>query len=327
MRYPSQPRAGKSRPLVRILLVGSAGAVLLLGGVFLLGRRGGSAGITGEGESRETDGAQGAVEVDAAGIESLWAEGRFGAVMEVVDASLAERPLDFAWLRLAGLASFSDGITEPDEFAARRNLERARTELARALVVAPEEARPELHYYLGKALFHLGYFHLDEALRHFALAREQGLNPIPADLPEYEGLVLAGLGRHAQAALAFNEALAVEDRAALRLALARAYSEAGQAADARTQAELVIGGNDPQLAREARYLLATDLREAGDLEGAAEVYEEIVSIDESQADAWHALGEIALERGDRAQARSFWRRALSQDPGHTPSLMRLGNSG
>ncbi len=326
MRYPSQQRVGRVRPLVRILIVGVVGLVLVVGGIAVLTRRAGDE----RSNAADEEVSSGTVEAlggESSDIAELWNAGRFRAVTELVEVSLAEDPLDFGLLRIAGLAAFSDAITEPDEFASRQQFENARRVLGRALVIAPTESAAELHYFLGKTLFHLGYFHLDEALFHLRLARETGLEPIPTDLPEYEGLVLAGLGRHSAAAEAFALALEAEDRLAVRLALARAHAEAGQFASARIQAERVMSGDDPRLAREARYLLAGNLQERDDLEAAAALYQEIVELDESQADAWFALGEISLAQGDRARARALWRRALSQDPGHTPSLARLGNSG
>src|SRR5438045_828410 len=54
--------------------------------------------------------------------------------------------------------------------------------------------------------------------------------------------------------------------------------------------------------------------QAGHLEEAAAACRELVSLDDSQASAWHLLGIIVLQAGDAVAARPYLERALAIAP-------------
>jgi predicted negative regulator of RcsB-dependent stress response len=65
------------------------------------------------------------------------------------------------------------------------------------------------------------------------------------------------------------------------------------------------------------------LQKKGDTNGAEQQYLSIIKEGGGNAEAHYMLGELYLARGNTAQARSEWRKAVRSDPAYVPARQRL----
>jgi len=95
-----------------------------------------------------------------------------------------------------------------------------------------------------------------------------------------------------------------------------AYLDAGGALDAPALGALSEAGRELGYARYS----------AGDLPGAAAVFERVAELDPQNAEAVTWLGRIALERGESEAAQEYWRRVLTLRPGDPTARYYLQQS-
>jgi lipopolysaccharide biosynthesis regulator YciM len=114
----------------------------------------------------------------------------------------------------------------------------------------------------------------------------------------------------------------------LQRSLTMDYLEAGRYSDARTAAEKLLGYDRKN--EEALEIMARVLEEAGDLEKAYEVQEELVRRSKSDGAAFLALyrsqiGANQLAEGERGKAKKSFESALHTDGDCLPALLYLGD--
>ena len=126
------------------------------------------------------------------------------------------------------------------------------------------------------------YFSLDRGEDAVALvAAAVNAHPDSAELLDLKGRVLLRVGRNAEAAKAFETALAAD-------------------ADFAPALEAV----------------ATMKRTAGDLDGAIVLYERAAAADETRAEAQYLAAQTQLMKGDQEAAQRLLKSALARDPSH-----------
>ena len=196
----------------------------------------------------------------------------------------------------------------------------------------------------------LGHGHLETARDRFE--RLLAENPRMADISASLAQTLQRLGRHAEAADAFERAIDVaNDPRALFLAQAESlialerYDEAeiriaaAGDLDLRTSAELgmQVAFARGDLARAQTLLSATALDDArafelrgllasrrGDLAAAEAALGAALALDPERPEAWALLGRTLHDRGRRDEALEAWRRAVALDSGQYEALFNFG---
>lgn len=208
--------------------------------------------------------------------------------------------LDAAWALSAGLVAGSPERKELDEY------------LALTL------DQPSGRLRLGQDLANRGQ--LDAAEKEMAQAA--AWDPQSPGILEAHALVLAGLGRSAEAGGKFRRAaeLAPTD-ASLPLRAALAYAEAGRLAEAEGSLRLAVD-RDPKFDR-AWYNLGLLLAQSNRLNEAADALRQAESIAPSVPDYPYALGTVLLRGGDRVGARDAAQRTLRIEPGHPGALQLM----
>jgi tetratricopeptide (TPR) repeat protein len=204
-------------------------------------------------------------------------------------------------------------------------------------IVATGRAFADVHHLLGVSLSLLGQ--RERALAELARALE--LNPRYLEALIHLGLVLAELGREAEAAEAFRRAASsvsppaegLPAHVASRLAnqhaeLADAYAEAGalDRAVEQYQRALELGPGFVDL----RYRMARLLLESGRSLEAREALEEVLRLRPNFVDALAALGLAHYRSGDAHGARDIWKACLSRRPENArvdAYLSMLGRAG
>ncbi len=120
-------------------------------------------------------------------------------------------------------------------------------------------------------------------------------------------------------------ALAVRERLNHQTAwhyYALALEQARQPDDAESAYEAALQLGTPSrilLLQAGRFFLS-----AGKLTRAGEIYQQMVELEPSSADAHHGLGEVARLSGDVPQAIKHFEQAITLNAGSFPSLMNLG---
>jgi tetratricopeptide (TPR) repeat protein len=149
---------------------------------------------------------------------------------------------------------------------------------------------------LGFAAFLSGSYEESEK----ALRQEIAIHPDDATARAYLGMSLFETGEYAEASATFQFfGSALSSKPLVEATAAAAFARAGQRAQAEdTLADLSTAATDPQVqAREAVAWL-----DLGDVGRATELAQAALSGNAQTADAMRVLGEIALERGDGADA-------------------------
>ncbi len=157
------------------------------------------------------------------------------------------------------------------------------------------------------------------------MARAVEWDPHSPGIRDAQGMVLAGLGRVAEAGNAFYRAaeLAGPRGAPSALRAGLALAEAGQAAGAENSFRLALQ-LDPH-AHRARYNLGLLLAQAGRLTEAAAALRAAEADAPAEADYPYALATVLLRTGDRAGARTAAERCLRLEPGHSGARQLLGS--
>ncbi len=160
-----------------------------------------------------------------------------------------------------------------------------------------------------------------EAVARFreAVALRDDLVPAHANL----GLLLAALGRHAEAEASLRvAALRMPADAALQNALGVAQESQGRFADAETSYRAALGAR-PESA-EAHANLGNCLRRLGRPDEAQAHYDRAIELEPGFAVAHYNLGVLLQDRGDHATAAAHYAQALAQRAGYVEALNNLG---
>ena len=295
-----------------------AGAVVLAGGVYIIGRF-----KEGAGSERKE-------------LLQLWDSGSYDEVFTQSGAALASRPVDYFLLTMHGFSAYQMGISQINSLDSARYFDECIESLRKAMLLKNAANDGRLYYVLGKAYSNKGESYADLAVKFLENAR--GLSYKAADIPEYLGKAYAAIGDYRSSVAAFSEALdpstVLDPNAAsapqsakhtdkLFLFIARSYFELGEFDTARAYLQRCIDiSPDSQTVFDAKLLLAEVRTKTGDINGAVKQLREILEL-EDNAEAHYRLGELYALQGDMIRARAEWRLALRADPAHIKARQRL----
>ena len=80
---------------------------------------------------------------------------------------------------------------------------------------------------------------------------------------------------------------------------------------------------DTTILQDALLSLGRSYRLQERFDESIDVYQRILEINESSAEAHFGIGEVYLAQGEQDRARFEWREAIRLDPNHIESLQRL----
>lgn len=252
----------------------------------------------------------------------LWNSQEYTELVTVATERLNDEPLDETALTLRGFAQFYLAMQEVNEERTQTQLIGSVEDLKRALLLEEPRLEAQIHYVLGKAFFHRGRFFYDEAIAELLVAREQGIEKL--DLLEYLALASQELNRDREAIDYYREAIDFGGEPIHKLSLADLLIEGERYLEADALLEEVLSEtSDVGIIQHAYLSSGLSFRRQERWAEAVDAYEELLSINESSADAHFGLGETYLGMGDSNLARYEWREAVRLDPNHIESLQRL----
>jgi Flp pilus assembly protein TadD len=142
---------------------------------------------------------------------------------------------------------------------------------------------------------------------------------------DLRGLSLAELGRHGEAAVHFERALAIDPRAAeTAFHLGNSLLALERLPDAQLAFERALQLRSKYAG--AKNGLGAILARLGDEDAAIVAFREALAIDPAFADAACNLGTVLLETGDVAEAARWFERAIELDPGNSHVYLQLVRS-
>ncbi|TXT46994.1 MAG: hypothetical protein FD137_1160 [Spirochaetes bacterium] len=281
-------RSGWKRRRLNIFIIGAA--VLLGTGILAVA-------VLGSGNKES----KGVSRVYRTAVLEAWNQGDVQKTLELSRSGLDSNPFEPFFLSFQGIASYylSLGKNEGDE--RQELLDQTVFSLRKALALnAKLSVRPQIEYVLGKAYYQKGQPWFDLALRHLQIARQKGF--MANDLEQYLGLANVGLLRHAEAAVHFVRAIAVNPSDVLMLLAALSYKEMGEVEKASGFLEQAIAqAKDAVVTQRARFLSAEIALAQGRVADAEAQYEAILSADPRSAEAWYRIGTIYETRGEERQ--------------------------
>lgn len=260
-------------------------------------------------------------------LEKKWQNQEYAAVYASAKILLDEDQYKPEYNFYYGMSAFYLALEQIDLIDAQRYIEEAIFSFRKALHRAKKKDLPVLHYLLGKSYFQknsysASYFYADLAVIHLKKAEELGF--FSSDIPEYLGLSYALLHETEASIRSFSQALSVRESDVLLLAIAQQYLEVNNYAIAKQYIHLAINKTkNEQIVLEANLLLAHILFTEKAFDEALELYTEIISVDEDNADAYFGIGLIYEEKGDLVRARAQWRRVLNIQINHSGAIQKL----
>ncbi|WNJ99852.1 putative 2OG-Fe(II) oxygenase [Thalassospiraceae bacterium LMO-JJ14] len=241
-------------------------------------------------------------------VREALATGHATEALAEVRRLLASRLRDPAVLNLGGIAAFQCGA----EGEARKLLEEACTR-------APEDA--EIRMNLGNVL--AGGDDKQAALAAYESAHD--LAPGYAEPAYNAGVLLAGMGRHADAADWFRKALQRDiEHTAAAIGRAEALRATGDLQGARAELEALIQRRPEDAVAYTNH--AAVLSETGDDAGARQAALKAGQCDPGLAAAHFNLGVAEQALGEDEDAIQSYRRALALEPGHAAAALNQGEA-
>tara|TARA_B100000614_G_scaffold190420_1_gene171464 strand:- start:1381 stop:2328 length:948 start_codon:yes stop_codon:yes gene_type:complete len=252
----------------------------------------------------------------------MWNQERYDEVVTLTTEQLGQFPLDPTALTLRGFSRFYLAMDAVDTDGRHDLLVGAIRDLRRVLLLPNPELEPQIHYVLGKAYFHRGEFFYDSATTELVAARDQGV--VRLDLLEYLALASRDLGRTDDAIGYFHDAIELGDEAIHRVTLADILIGEGRYSEADALLSRAIDQTeDTTILQDALLSLGRSYRLQERFDESIDVYQRILEINESSAEAHFGIGEVYLAQGEQDRARFEWREAIRLDPNHIESLQRL----
>ncbi len=260
-------------------------------------------------------------------LQALWNSEEYKATYDFASDILYQVPYHNTALTYHGYSAFYLALSSTDSIQVHSYIDEAINSLRLALLHAPNELKPQLEYMLGKTYFHKNrlsayYFYSDLAIKYLHSAHNNGYNA--NDIFEYLGLSYASLGMTDESIAYFTEALLVNNSDVLQLAIAEQYYNKGSYNAAKPYLELVKNESENMLyVIQCMNLLGQIYFSEENYNEAQKEFEDILAINDREANAYYGLGLIYEQQGDFVKARSQWRRALEIEANHAGARLKM----
>lgn len=251
-----------------------------------------------------------------------WNNQDYMAVYEKTGRILDKKPLDSQALMFRGFACYYLAMAQIEAGLSEAYIDEGIENLRNALENCDLGLRPRIAYVLGKAYYQKGAYYADLACQYLDEAYISGFEA--DDLAEYRGLSYAALGDYEKSQECFTEALTVNSSDLLLFAIAQNYYNVENMDMSKQYLNQVIDmTKDADMEIKARLLLAEIFVQGGDWSQAESQYDIVLEKQPDNADAYYGYGLIYEGMGDTAKARSYWRKALSLNPAHEKTRIKL----
>lgn len=255
-------------------------------------------------------------------VQRAWSAKDYQLVFDSCRAALENKPLDAYYLTFHGFSSFYLGVSQISDEEKGKFLDESVASLRKALLRQRAPMKREIHYILGKAYFHKGRFYLDQAAKYLELALSERMRA--DDIDEYLALTHFSLGNEARSLEYFERALSARPTDQLYIAMASALIKNGQGEKgAELLTKAIASTKDIAAEHKARFMLCELYILDGALDAAEAEAAAVLEGDSQSAEAHYQMGIIQQKRGDNARARAEWRKAVSLDPMHQASRLKL----
>ena len=152
-------------------------------------------------------------------LSALWKEQKYAEINSRADSILAVTPLNEEALVYNGFAYFYESVAQSSLENKIPLLDKAATNLRRALLSKDNSLTASIYYVLGKTYYFKGKFYLDLSIKYLNKSVEDGYSG--EDTYEYLGLAYSDLGEYDQAAGYFQKAIAQHPSGLLLFILAQ----------------------------------------------------------------------------------------------------------
>ena len=254
----------------------------------------------------------------------VWNEGDFEQAYIISRNALLEKPLDYFLLTINGFSAFQLGISQINNQNMQNFINESIFALRKAMIKKEAAKDGRVFYVLGKAYSYKGPEYADLAVTYLETASNLSFDA--QDIPEFLGLAYAAFGDYRNSVAAFSNAFVPGSQPSdnLLLSIARSYIAMEEYNTAHGYLQRCVDTSpDSRSVIIARFLLAENYVNTGDLENARMQYVSIINESGENAEARFQLGEIFNMQGDMTRARSEWRMAYRQDPAHARARARL----
>ncbi|MBU0934625.1 MAG: tetratricopeptide repeat protein [Spirochaetes bacterium] len=252
-----------------------------------------------------------------------WQRKDYDLILQKTEAVLLTDPMNAFNLAFYGFSAFYTGLQSIDGETRLSLMHTSVMALRKALIIGLPEFTSRIQYVIGKASFYRGQDFYDDAIRFLLAALDNNYRSF--DIWEYLALAYKNLGETQKSIDAFTAAILENpDSLPLHMAAALVHQEAGNSTETTKLASRVwLESTDQFLREQAGLLLAAQSIEAGLYETGLSYIDAIKLVNPNSAEAWYWEGLAFQGLNDAIRARAAWRRAVSIDPMHAASRIKL----
>ncbi len=256
-------------------------------------------------------------------LASLWNSGQIEKTLVESRAAVEKSPFDEYFLTMRGISAYYSALNAQDEETRQLLLEESVVALRKAVAIGiPNRMKAQLYYILGKSYYQEGTPWFDLAKRYLLLAKKSGSRE--NDISQYLAILYSAQKDYAGALPWFEEALKNDPSEPLQLSAAVMYSSTGQGDKASAILnQLSSSAKDAKIKLKAKVLLSQIKFDAGDIAGALQGYQQALSEDPLNVDAWLGLGFIYSKQNNSLEARAAFRKVVQIDPTNADARKQL----
>jgi|GEM_PF-276955 len=262
-------------------------------------------------------------QVSRSELARIWNSGEVEKTLVESRKAIEKLPFDEYYISMQGISAYYSALNAQDEEARQELFEESVLALRKALAIGlPMRMKSQIYYILGKSYYQKGEPWFDLAQRYLLLAKESGSRE--KDISQYLAIVYSDQKDYEHAASWFEQALKENPSDALYLSAAVMYSNTNQKEKSREILyRLSSSSPDAKIKLKARLLLAQDNLDSGDINAALQGFQDVLSEDPLNTEAWYGIGLVYLKRNNALEARAAFRKVVQIDPNHIDARRQL----
>lgn len=256
-------------------------------------------------------------------LASLWNSGQVDKTLVEARKATGKAPFDEYFLSMQGISAYYSALNAQDEETRQQLLEEAVISLRKADAVGvPNRIKAQIYYILGKVYYQEGEPWFDLAEHYLQLAQKSGSRE--KDISQYLAILYSAQKDYTGALQWFEQALKDNPSEPLLLSAAMTYGNTGHNDKAKEILnQLSSSAKDAKIKLKAKVLVSQMEFDAGDFNGAFQGFQEILSEDPLNVDAWYGLGLIYSKQNNVLEARAAFRKVVQIDPSHADARKQL----